>query len=198
MYTVPVQLKQLLNKANELNFTMSCDLDTGYLLRTLVSSKPSGEFLELGTGVGVSTLWMIEGMDSKSTLISVELDDTLQQMAKSIITDHRVQFVNEDGEIFIEKNKDSKFDLIFADTWPGKYYHLEETLSMVKPGGFYIIDDMTPQQNWPEGHEEKVNNLIRTLKDHPDFNIAELNWSSGIMIATRKSELVNWRSRDEV
>jgi predicted O-methyltransferase YrrM len=186
LYSVPSQLNKIQEKANELKFTMSCDLDTGYLLRALVSSKPSGTFLELGTGVGVSTLWLIEGMDSHSTLISVEMDKNLHKIAKTIITDHRVQLLTMDGGLFIKVNRDKKFDLIFADTWPGKYYLLEETLAMVKPGGFYIIDDLTPVENWPESHLEKAKNLIKIMKEHKDFYIVELNWSTGIIISTRK------------
>jgi predicted O-methyltransferase YrrM len=37
--------------------------------------------------------------------------------------------------------------LIFADAWPGKYSDLEKALKLVKPGGFYIIDDMLTQPN---------------------------------------------------
>lgn len=43
-------------------------------------------------------------------------------------------------------------DLIFADTWPGKYKHLEGTLSLLKKGG--LIDDMIAQDNWAYGYEK--------------------------------------------
>ena len=45
-------------------------------------------------------------------------------------------------EMRIEKNKHQQFDLIFADTWAGKFTHLNQTLQMVKPGRFFIIDDL--------------------------------------------------------
>lgn len=187
MDSIPKHLDSILETAMEQKFIMSCDLETGSLLRTLVSSKPGGTFLELGTGAGASTLWMVEGMDADSRLISVEMDAHIQQIAKSVITDERVEFITMDGEEYIRGSLDERFDLIFADTWPGKYYCLEETLSMVKPGGYYIIDDLTPVDTWPEGHEEKANQLIQTLRKHHDFLLTELNWSTGIIIAVKRN-----------
>jgi predicted O-methyltransferase YrrM len=48
----------------------------GALLRTLVASKPAGRFLELGTGTGVATTWMLDGMDPASALTTVDTDPT--------------------------------------------------------------------------------------------------------------------------
>jgi len=45
---------------------------------------------------------------------------------------------------------------------------------------------MTPQPNWPDGHEEKVRKLIEYLENREDFNLTKLNWSTGVIIATRK------------
>lgn len=53
-------------------FTMASHVLTCSLLRTLAASKPSGKFLELGTGTGLSTSWILDGMDNESTLISID------------------------------------------------------------------------------------------------------------------------------
>src|ERR1700761_3331214 len=45
----------------------------------------------------------------------------------------------------------------------GKYDGLEESLRVVKPSGFFVIDDMLPQPNWPEGHAAKVPVLLNAL-----------------------------------
>jgi hypothetical protein len=75
--------------------------------------------------------------------------------------------------------------MIFADTWPGKYFELEKTLALVKVGGYYIIDDMNPTDDWPEGHAEKATALIDQLEARADFLITKMNWSTGIIICTR-------------
>jgi hypothetical protein len=69
---------------------------------------------------------------------------------------------------------------------PGKYEALYEALAVVKPGGFYVIDDMLPQPNWPEGHERKVPALLSELAANPEFHIVPITWASGVVIAVRK------------
>lgn len=101
-------------------------------------------------------------------------------------SDSRLEILCEDGSSWIKNYSGANFDLIFADAWPGKYSEIEETLDLIKVGGFYIIDDMKTQPNWPEGHQEKVNNLIAYLEERKDFNITKMNWSTGIIIAVKK------------
>ncbi|PZO11155.1 MAG: hypothetical protein DCF25_19940 [Leptolyngbya foveolarum] len=52
--------------------------------------------------------------------------------------------------------------------------------------GMYVIDDMLPQANWPEGHAEKVDNLIATLEQLRGFWVTKLSWASGIIVATKR------------
>ena len=184
---IPKNYLNIKKETEALGFNMASDIDTCYLLRTLASSKLAGKFLELGTGTGLSTSFILDGMDEKSTLVSIDNDTKYLDIAKRNLShDARLTLINMDGGDWIEHNKNDHFDYIFADTWHGKYLLLEETLNMVAIGGFYIIDDMLPQSNWPIGHNEKVNNLIKILKDRNDFSIVEMNWATGIIIATRK------------
>jgi len=168
-------------------FTMASDILTGSLLRTLASSKPGGRFLELGTGTGLSTSWIIDGLDSTSTLTSVDNDPAVLRIAeKHLASDSRAKFILSDGEEWINDNLEQRYDYIFADTWHGKYLMLEETLQMLNPGGFYIIDDMLPQPNWPDGHELKALNLLNTLETRSDLILTRQAWASGIVIAVKR------------
>ncbi len=134
-------------------FTMASDVLTCSLLRTLAGSKPKSKFLELGTGTGLSTSWILDGMDEESTITSIDHDSRFLEIAQSFLgADSRLTLICTDGGEWVEKNRSQKYDFIFADTWHGKYLLSEEVLSMLSKGGFYIIDDMLPQPNWPKGH----------------------------------------------
>ncbi|MEN2282816.1 methyltransferase domain-containing protein [Algoriphagus sp. SE2] len=173
-------------KLVEIGFTMPSDLYIGSLLKTLIASKPSGNFLELGTGIGLSLSWMIDGMDDNSTLTSVDNDPKLIQIAKEFFEDNeRVKLILADGAKWIENYQGPQFDLIFADAWPGKYSHLDEVFSLLKVGGIYIIDDMSEQQNWPEGHSEKAASLVEILENRKDFHLTKMNWSTGVILMTK-------------
>src|SRR6201996_1005338 len=63
-------------------FLQMSELSTCSLLKTLAASKPGSKFLELGTGTGLATAWILDGMDKDSTLISLDNDETLLSIAK--------------------------------------------------------------------------------------------------------------------
>jgi predicted O-methyltransferase YrrM len=177
-----------IDKATKENgFTMPSDILTCSLLRTLAASKPAGKFLELGTGTGLSTSWILDGMDSRSTIISLDNDETLLKIAQtSLGHDKRLNLVCADGEEWVKANIGQKFDYIFADTWHGKYLLVDEVLDMVDKGGFYIVDDMLPQLNWPEGHQEKAIDFIKYLENRTDLFVTKQHWATGIIIAVKK------------
>jgi predicted O-methyltransferase YrrM len=184
---LPNKYEAIKEASEEISFSMSSDLQTGTLLRTLIASKPNGRFLELGTGTGLSLAWIVEAMDKNSKVISIDTNETYQAIAKKYFDqDDRVTVICEDANVWIKINQQEKFDLIFADAWPGKYETLEETLALVRTGGFYIIDDMLHQPNWLAGHEKNVERLIAELEARKDITLTKLNWSTGIVIVTKK------------
>lgn len=153
----PVMLEAIEKETEVLGFPMASERKTGALLRTLAVAKPASLFLELGTGTGLSTAWILDGMDQNSRLITLDTDETVITITKRYLGyDSRVTFYTVDGSVFLETYQEEKFAYIFADTWPGKYNDIEAALHLLKPGGFYIIDDMLPQPSWPEGHAPKI------------------------------------------
>jgi predicted O-methyltransferase YrrM len=184
---VPPQLSSIMERTREIQFPMASEPLMGAMLRMLAASKPNGRFLELGTGTGISTAWLLSGMDAASTLISVDNDSTVQQVAgKSLRDDGRLALVTSGGLEYLRDQAPESFDFVFADAIPGKYEGLEEALSVVKVGGFYVIDDMLPQPNWPDGHAAKVPVLVERLASKTNFVILPLVWASGVVLAVRK------------
>ncbi len=170
---------------DEMHFPMASDVYTGSLLKTLAASKPGGRMLELGTGTGLATAWIVAGMDRSSTLVTIDNNALLIDVARENIIDDRVEFILTDGYDWITNYNGRKFDFIFADAMPGKYDLFEETISLLNVGGLYIIDDMLPQPNWPQGHDQKVADLISMQESREDLKLTKLNWSTGIIIITK-------------
>jgi len=184
-FDIPVQYESIAEATKAIEFNMASDMQTGSLLRTLVASKPAGRILELGTGTGLATSWIIAGMDNRARLITIENNELLLDIARKALQDTRVEFVLSDGYAWIQNYSGEKFDLIFADAMPGKYDLFEETIRLVKERGFYVIDDMLPQPNWPIGHADKVEGFIEELEQRKDIILTKLNWSTGIIIVTK-------------
>ena len=186
--TRPEALAAILADSETAGFTLASEPKTGSLLAALAAMKPGGRLLELGTGTGVATAWLLSGMDATSRLISVENDAAVLAIARRHLgSDARATFVHADGAEFLERSAGQGFDLIFADTWPGKFTHLDQALALVAPGGAYVIDDLLPQPTWPEGHAPKVPRLIADLQLRPEFVCTPLAWASGLMLVVRRS-----------
>ena len=128
---------------------------------------------------------MVEALQVGQTRL-VELGDDealLAVLARHLGTDPRLETVCADGDDVLRSLHGKRFDFIFADTWAGKYRLLQEALALLNPGGLYVVDDMLPQPNWPEGHAEKAADLIATLERMEGFRVTTLSWASGVMIA---------------
>jgi len=115
---VPDRYEAILARSRAVQFQMNSDLLTGPLLPTLVVSKSDSSLLELGTGAGLGTCWILAGMDAGSSLISVENDRQVLAIARDEVgADPRLTLIEADGADFLETCI-KRFDFIYADTWP--------------------------------------------------------------------------------
>ena len=142
--------------------------------------------MELGSGTGLSTAWLLDGMDHSAKLVTVDNDpQVLDILRNHLENDSRLEIRCCECDEFLKALKGSSFDFVFADTWSGKYQLLEEALALVAPGGIYVVDDMLPQDNWPTGHASKATALVAVLESRNDFRVTKLSWASGLIIAVK-------------
>ena len=182
----PRSLDAIQADAKRIGFGFASEEKTGALLAAMAASKPEGRFLEIGTGVGHGTAWMLEGADQSSCIETVDsTPDTVAIARRHLGMDPRVTFHVADGARFISGIRGKSYDLIFADAWPGKFSQLDETLSLLCAGGLYVADDLLPQANWPEGQGDRVPELLEALESHQDFFVVRMAWASGIVVAVR-------------
>jgi len=183
----PEAIRGIVSDTEAIAFNMISEAKVGSLLATLAASKPGGRFLELGTGTGHATAWLLDGMDAASILDTVDTDESVVAVAQRHLgADNRVRFHIMDGAEFLRGASPSEYDLIYADAWPGKFSHLDEALALLRPGGMYVIDDLLPQTNWPEDHALKVPALIQDIERRDDFATVRLAWASGLMLVVRR------------
>ena len=184
----PDVIRSIVSDTEAMSFNMISEAKVGALLAVLAASKPAGRFLELGTGTGHGTAWLLSGMDAASILDTVDTDEGVVAVAQRHLgADNRVRFHLMDGAEFLRGAKPKQFDLIYADAWPGKFSHLDEALALLRPSGVYVIDDLLPQANWPEGHAPKVPALINEIERRDEFATVRLAWASGLMLVVRRA-----------
>jgi len=193
--SLPKMTQTIREAARDSGFTQSSDELTGSFLATLAASKPGGRFLELGTGVGSGSAWLLSGMDAASSLTTVERNAEQVEIAKRHLAhDPRITFWVGDGAAYLRQTQGS-FDFIFADTKPGKISHPELALNLVAPGGFYVVDDMN--LGWTDEADlvdisdylltvwQGQRALMAVLGARADFLCTRLDWSTGLMLCTK-------------
>jgi len=180
---VPPQLARV---AAALDFPMSSTEQTGALLRTLIAAKPGARVLELGTGAGAGTAWLLSALSPQGRLLTVDNDPRLIRLAREVFgADERVEIVEGDAGQLLEQLRGRQFDVIFADTWAGKFERLDDALALLAVGGLYVVDDLLPQPTWPDGHQSRVTDLLDRLAAIPWLALSLLDWSSGILVGAR-------------
>src|ERR1700744_4712817 len=168
-------------RAERAGFTMSCDPGTGRLLAVLAAAvPPGGRVLELGTGTGVGTAWITQGLQGRADVevVTVEIDAATAVLAAQ---NHWPSWVNlVTGDAVQVTRGAGRFDLIFADAQGGKWNGLDTTVAALLPGAHLLVDDMTPHEFEDDNHARKTSEVRARLLEHPDLTSVEIAWSTGL------------------
>jgi len=168
-------------------FLFACEVDVGRLLATWAAAVPDGgRILEIGTGVGVGLAWLVHGLGARGDVevVTVELDDAIQQVALSAPWPPWVRFESGDGAEVVGRL--GQFDLIFPDAPGGKILKLRRTLAALRPGGTLIVDDMDLSRHEDEPLRSALAVVRARLVENTELVCAELGFSSGVIVAVKR------------
>lgn len=74
---------------------------------------------------------------------------------------------------------------MFADAAPIKYGNIDSVLRSLCPGGLLVIDDLEASVQTSEVQRAEKDALRRSLLHHPELNAVEIEWSRGVILATK-------------
>jgi demethylmenaquinone methyltransferase/2-methoxy-6-polyprenyl-1,4-benzoquinol methylase len=109
---------------------MSCEPEVGALLAVLAAAVPTGgRILELGTGSGAGTAWLIHGLTARTDVevVTVEHDQATAALAAQARSPTYVRMIV--GDAVAVTTREDTFDLIFADAQGGKWEGLDVTIA---------------------------------------------------------------------
>jgi predicted O-methyltransferase YrrM len=117
----------------------------GAVLRLLASAVGARTAVELGTGAGVSTLWLLRGMTSDGVLTSVDSDGEHQRLAKASLTEAevpsgRVRLIAGRALDVLPRLSERAYDVVFCDAARSENpEYLTEAMTLLRPGGLVIF-----------------------------------------------------------
>src|SRR5258706_13192769 len=108
----PAAFKALQEDTERAGFMLACEPKTGAILRTLAASKPGGRLLEIGTGTGVGTCWVLDGLDAPAQVLMVDINPVTHAIARSHLgMDPRLTILTEDTRATVQRDPTNSLDL---------------------------------------------------------------------------------------
>jgi predicted O-methyltransferase YrrM len=185
---LPALVAAATQRARSAGFRFSCEPGTGQLLAVLAAHLPArARVLELGTGTGVGTAWIVSALLPRTevTVTTVEKDP---QTAALAAQGDWPKFVDlRQGDALHLLPGLGTFDLIFADAQGGKWDGLDRTIAALNPHGLLVVDDMTPAPDWSSQQHAKQDDVRRTLLTSPLLTSIELDHGSGVILSARRA-----------
>ncbi|GAA2618247.1 hypothetical protein GCM10010399_56630 [Dactylosporangium fulvum] len=175
-------------RAEANGFGLSCEPPVGRLLAVLAAALPPGaRVLEIGTGAGVGTAWLVSGLLPRTdvTVTTVEVDPATAAVAAREDWPSFVELRVGDALEFLAA-VEGGFDLVFADARGGKTEGLDRTVAKINSRGTLVVDDMTEIDGWPEDFKAVQRGVRRALVEHPDLVTVELDHGSGVVVSVRR------------
>jgi predicted O-methyltransferase YrrM len=117
---------------------------TGAQLAVLAAATNASNIMEIGTGLGVSGLWMLTGAPN-AVLTSIDSEIDHQQLAKVTFTAadipaNRVRLIAGRALDVLPRMNESSYDLVLVDADPYSVIeYVEHGLRMVRTGGTVVV-----------------------------------------------------------
>jgi predicted O-methyltransferase YrrM len=173
---------------------------TGALLSVLAAACGARRVVEVGTAIGVSTLYIARAMAPDGLIVSFEVDPVRHQAARSYLdragVGERADLrLRDAGEGLAELDREA-WDMVFLDGLKGDYpAHLELALPLLRSGGLVVVDNTLlsglvaqgrGEGNWTQESIDTMRRFNAALLDRPDMVTALLPVGDGVLVGVRR------------
>ncbi|MDH4160597.1 MAG: O-methyltransferase [Actinomycetota bacterium] len=170
---------------------------TGAALRLLAELLDAGAVAEIGTGTGVSGVWLLRGMRSDGVLTSVDAEAEHTRLARQTFTQagvpqQRARLITGRAMDVLPRLADGAYDLVLVDGDKQEYAaDLEEALRLLRPGGVVAFDNALwgdrvadPSQRDPV--TVAIRELVKAVRDDERVTPALLPVGDGLLVARKR------------
>ncbi len=118
----------------------------GSVLSVLAAAGSAKAVVEIGTGTGVSGVWLLRGMRADGVLTTIDVENEHQRIARRIFLEagfaaSRTRIITGRALDVLPRLADGVYDLIFVDADPTEFGACAEAaLRLLRPGGVLIVN----------------------------------------------------------
>jgi predicted O-methyltransferase YrrM len=169
----------------------------GAALRVLATATGARSVVEVGTGAGVSGLYLLGGMAPDGVLTTIDIEGENQRAAKEAYTEAgiaaaRYRLINGSAGEVLPRLRDEAYDLVFVDADKESYaIYCAQALRLLRPGGVVAFDNALwhdrvadPAQRDPD--TVVLRDLGRTVRDDDRLVSALLPVGDGLLVAAKR------------
>ncbi len=169
----------------------------GAALRMLAATAAARAVVEVGTGAGVSGLWLLEGMPADGILTTIDIEAEHQRAAREAyasagVAHQRTRVITGRALEVLGRMTDGAYDLALIDGDKQEYpAYVEEAARLLRTGGVMAIDNML----WHDKVADPAarDDVTRTLRDlgksiraNEAFRTTLLPVSDGLLVAVKR------------
>jgi predicted O-methyltransferase YrrM len=169
------------------------DPATGGVLRLLAATVGAKAAVELGTGAGVSTLWLLRGLTPDGVLTSVDSDGEHQRLAKASLADAgvpsgRVRLIQGRALEVLPRLSEASYDLVFCDAARSENAdYLAAALTLLRPGGIVVFagalaGGRVAEPTARDAETVAMRELARTVRDEERLISALIPVGTGLLV----------------
>jgi predicted O-methyltransferase YrrM len=169
----------------------------GAALRMIAGSAGARAVVEIGTGAGVSGLWLLEGMPADGILTTIDIEAEHQRAAKEAYTaagiaHQRTRVITGRALDVLDRMTDGAYDIALVDGDKGEYpAYVEQVTRLLRPGGVLVIDNMLWHDTVadPAARDETtrtLRDLGKAIRDDPIFTTTLLPVGDGLLVAVKR------------
>jgi predicted O-methyltransferase YrrM len=180
-------------RAEELGVT-PVDNGAGATLQVLAAAIGAKAVMEVGTGTGVSGLWLLGGMDPGGVLTTIDIEGEHQRAARDAfaaagIGHTRTRVIAGRAAEVLPRMTDGAYDLVVVDADRLEYpSYVEQAKRLLRRGGTLVLT-WSDRESDPAARDEETTTLRelgRQLREHDHFTTALVPVSSGLLVAVRR------------
>ena len=170
---------------------------TGAALRMLAAAGDARAVVEIGTGTGVSGLWLLRGMRPDGVLTTIDTEPEHLRMARRVFAEagfapSRTRIITGRALDVLPRLADGGYDMIFADGPRGEYADcVEAALRLLRPGGILAMYGVLaggriadPSARDPATVALRA--VVRAVREAPEWVPALLPLGDGLLAAVRR------------
>jgi predicted O-methyltransferase YrrM len=169
----------------------------GAALRLLAAVLDARHVVEIGTGTGVSGVWLLRGMREDGVLTSVDIEAEHQRQAREVFTAEgvsasRTRLITGRALEVLPRLADASYDLVLADGAKDEYPdYVEEAARLLRTGGVLAVDNSLwhdkvadPAQRDPD--TIAIRGTLSALQEDDRWLVALLPVGDGLLTAVRR------------